>query len=74
MIDFALVTDHGARVEQNVNADKDAFSIRGMTVTYGSEPAIYSVDMSVTSGSLTAIIGPNGAGTVSYTHLTLPTT
>lgn len=62
MTDFALVTDHGARIEKNVNADIDAFSIRGMTVTYGSEPAIYSVDMSVTAGSLTAIIGPNGAG------------
>ncbi|WP_170444142.1 metal ABC transporter ATP-binding protein [Ruegeria arenilitoris] len=36
--------------------------IRGMTVSYGQKPAIFSVDMTVQPGAMTAIIGPNGAG------------
>jgi manganese/zinc/iron transport system ATP- binding protein len=36
--------------------------IRGLTVSYGQKPAVFSVDMTVAPGSMTAIIGPNGAG------------
>lgn len=36
--------------------------IRGMTVSYGQKPAVFSVDMTVQPGAMTAIIGPNGAG------------
>jgi len=39
-----------------------ALSIRGMTVSYGRKPAVFSVDATVPAGSMTAIIGPNGAG------------
>ena len=39
-----------------------ALAIRAMTVSYGQKPAVFSVDMTVPSGSMTAIIGPNGAG------------
>ncbi|CUH51199.1 metal ABC transporter ATP-binding protein [Shimia marina] len=37
-------------------------AIRGMTVSYGQKPVVFSVDMTVVEGSMTAIIGPNGAG------------
>ncbi|AXI53231.1 Manganese transport system ATP-binding protein MntB (plasmid) [Pseudoseohaeicola sp. NH-UV-7] len=37
-------------------------AIRGLTVSYGQKPAVFSVDMTVPAGSMTAIIGPNGAG------------
>lgn len=37
-------------------------AIRGMTVSYGQKPAVFSVDMTVQPGAMTAIIGPNGAG------------
>lgn len=37
-------------------------AIRGLTVTYGEKPAVFSVDMTVEPGKMTAIIGPNGAG------------
>lgn len=37
-------------------------AIRGMTVSYGQKPAVFSIDMTVEPGSMTAIIGPNGAG------------
>jgi manganese/zinc/iron transport system ATP- binding protein len=37
-------------------------SVRGLTVSYGEKPAIFSVDMTLTKGRMTAIVGPNGAG------------
>jgi manganese/zinc/iron transport system ATP- binding protein len=37
-------------------------AVRGLTVSYGQKPAVFSVDMTVQPGSMTAIIGPNGAG------------
>tara|TARA_R110000764_G_scaffold75644_2_gene152557 strand:- start:14409 stop:15242 length:834 start_codon:yes stop_codon:yes gene_type:complete len=37
-------------------------AIRGLTVSYGQKPAVFSVDMTVRAGHMTAIIGPNGAG------------
>ncbi|WP_421725250.1 metal ABC transporter ATP-binding protein [Bauldia sp.] len=36
--------------------------VRGMTVSYGDKPTIFSVDMTVPPRSMMAIIGPNGAG------------
>ncbi len=36
--------------------------IRGLTVSYGQKPAVFSIDMTVQRGQMTAIIGPNGAG------------
>ena len=32
-----------------------------------------SFSATLPKGEITALIGPSGAGTVSYTHLTLPT-
>ncbi|WP_270725786.1 metal ABC transporter ATP-binding protein [Shimia sp. Alg240-R146] len=37
-------------------------AVRGMTVSYGQTPVVFSVDMTVAEGAMTAIIGPNGAG------------
>lgn len=37
-------------------------AVRGITVSYGQTPAIFSVDMTVRVGAMTAIVGPNGAG------------
>ena len=36
--------------------------MRGLTVSYGQKPAVFSVDATVPRGSMTAIVGPNGAG------------
>jgi len=49
----------GATPEQN---DDLPLSIRGLTVSYGEKPAVFSVDVSFRPGQMTAIIGPNGAG------------
>lgn len=42
--------------------ENSPLAVRGMTVSYGQKPAIFSVDMTVEPGRMTAIIGPNGAG------------
>ena len=36
--------------------------VRGLTVSYGATPAVFSADITVQPGAMTAIIGPNGAG------------
>lgn len=55
-----LATNAGAATQENLS--KSPLSIRGLTVSYGQKPAVFSVDMTVQPGSMTAIIGPNGAG------------
>ena len=47
--------------------------ISGLSKTYGGKQALDDVSFRAEQGKVTALIGPNGAGTVSYTHLTLPT-
>jgi manganese/zinc/iron transport system ATP- binding protein len=39
-----------------------ALAARGLTVSYGEKPAIFSVDATFPAGAMSAIIGPNGAG------------
>lgn len=56
-----LATQNGHRA-QAANIALSPLAIRGLTVSYGEKPAIFSVDMTVQPGSMTAIIGPNGAG------------
>ena len=40
--------------------------VKGLNILQG-------VDLVINEKEIVSIIGPNGAGTVSYTHLTLPT-
>ncbi|WP_049641123.1 metal ABC transporter ATP-binding protein [Candidatus Rhodobacter oscarellae] len=37
-------------------------TVRGVTVSYGEKPAVFSVDASFPAKAMSAIIGPNGAG------------
>ncbi|WP_108659778.1 metal ABC transporter ATP-binding protein [Acuticoccus kandeliae] len=37
-------------------------AVRGLTVSYGDKPAVFSVDATFPAQAMTAIIGPNGAG------------
>ena len=39
-----------------------ALALRGITVSYGEKPAVFSVDARFQAAAMTAIIGPNGAG------------
>ena len=36
--------------------------VRGLTVSYGEKPAVFSVDADMPAGGMTAIVGPKGAG------------
>lgn len=56
-----LITDNGTTLTEACLA-QSPLTIRGLTVTYGQKPAVFSVDMTVRPGEMTAIIGPNGAG------------
>ena len=41
--------------------------------TANERKALQHIDLDVADGDFVTVIGSNGAGTVSYTHLTLPT-
>jgi len=36
--------------------------VHGLTVSYGENTAIFSVDLALRGGAMTAVVGPNGAG------------
>ncbi|WIY27039.1 metal ABC transporter ATP-binding protein [Parasedimentitalea psychrophila] len=56
-----LASSNGQARQQQAVANSP-LAIRGLTVSYGQKPAVFSVDMTVEAGKMTAIIGPNGAG------------
>ena len=58
---LGLISNEGVTVQEH-NLDDSPLAVRGLTVSYGEKPAVFSVDMTVTPGAMTAIIGPNGAG------------
>ncbi|NDR56602.1 zinc ABC transporter ATP-binding protein AztA [Aliiruegeria sabulilitoris] len=61
MTQLELATDRGHIVAAETLA-ASPLAIRGLTVSYGEKPAVFSIDATVQDGSMTAIIGPNGAG------------
>lgn len=56
-----LVSEQGIPVATDA-IGQSPLAIRGMTVSYGQKPAVFSVDLTLEPGAMTAIIGPNGAG------------
>ena len=57
---ISLVKDRSSEVEATRIASP--LAVRGLTVSYGQTPAIFSVDLTVRAGAMTTIVGPNGAG------------
>ena len=55
-----LVAREG-RIVDDAAADS-ALLVRGLTVSYGRQPAVFSVDSTMPAATMTAIVGPNGAG------------
>jgi len=41
---------------------RSPLAVRGLTVTYGEKPALFSLDATFPAGRMSAIVGPNGAG------------
>lgn len=56
-----LVADAGRPVAP-VEAQGAPLAVRGLTVSYGDKPAVFSVDATFPARAMTAIVGPNGAG------------
>ena len=56
-----LVTDE-AFAQAEATRTASPLAVRNLTVSYGQTPAIFSVDLTVRAGAMTAIVGPNGAG------------
>lgn len=56
-----LATTQGQTLT-DAGIESSPLAIRGLTVSYGQKPAVFSVDMTVRPGAMTAVIGPNGAG------------
>ena len=48
-------------------------TVNGLVKRFGGFTAVNNVSFRVEQGEILGLIGPNGSGTVSYTHLTLPT-
>lgn len=57
-----LATTDGRTILAANTAIDSALSVRGLTVSYGEKPAIFSVDANFPAATMSAIIGPNGAG------------
>ena len=45
----------------------------GLCVGYDGKAVLKDLNFEVAAGDYLCIVGANGSGTVSYTHLTLPT-
>ena len=57
-----LASEKGRSVRQAPVATEAALAVRGLTVSYGEKPAVFSVDATFPAKAMTAIVGPNGAG------------
>ena len=44
------------------HTNQSVVEIEDLTVSYGSEPVLWDVDLRIPEGVLMAIVGPNGAG------------
>ncbi|MEM7598396.1 MAG: metal ABC transporter ATP-binding protein [Pseudomonadota bacterium] len=60
-MNVTLAADHGVLTPVEARADAP-LAVRGLTVSYGEKPAVFSVDATFEPGAMTAIVGPNGAG------------
>ncbi|MEM6847465.1 MAG: metal ABC transporter ATP-binding protein [Pseudomonadota bacterium] len=57
-----LVASEGEPIASDPAIDEAPLTVRGLTVSYGGSPVIFSIDMTAHQGTMTAIVGPNGAG------------
>lgn len=59
---LAVAAEDGQHTLSTVISSETPLAIRGVTVSYGEKPAVFSVDATFPANAMTAIIGPNGAG------------
>ena len=56
-----LAATEGRAVPRN-DVSVSPLTVRGLTVSYGEKPAVFSIDATFPAEAMSAIIGPNGAG------------
>lgn len=49
-------------IDRSARDERAAVTVHDLTVAYREEPVLWDVDLTIPTGTLTAIIGPNGAG------------
>ena len=54
-------------------ASDPVLKITNVSRTFGAIQALKEANFEINEGEIMGLVGENGAGTVSYTHLTLPT-
>ena len=59
---ISLAVENGQAQGLVAPSNNIPLAVRGLTVSYGEKPAVFSVDATFPAQSMTAIIGPNGAG------------
>ncbi|MGG7644204.1 metal ABC transporter ATP-binding protein [Rhodovulum sp. YNF3179] len=57
-----IAAENGRATDPAAIPSEAALATRGLTVSYGEKPAVFSVDATFPAGAMSAIIGPNGAG------------
>ncbi len=57
-----IATEDGRALHPDAPPADSPLAVRGLTVSYGEKPAVFSVDATFPARSMSAIIGPNGAG------------
>jgi len=57
-----LATSAGRAARTAEVPAESPLAVRGLTVSYGEKPAVFSIDATFPAGAMSAIIGPNGAG------------
>ncbi len=60
-IELADVTDTRASVDRNARVPARTLTIEGLTVRYGAVVAVHDVSYRLEPGTITGLIGPNGA-------------
>lgn len=60
--DITLAAEEGQSVAPAAVPVNAPLAVRGLTVSYGEKPAVFSIDATFPPQTMTAIIGPNGAG------------
>ena len=59
--DLLLAASDGEALARGLPAESP-LAVRGLTVSYGEKPAVFSVDATFPDRAMSAIVGPNGAG------------
>ncbi|MBK1636253.1 metal ABC transporter ATP-binding protein [Rhodovulum adriaticum] len=60
--DLAIAAHDGQALPTDTCPADSPLAVRGLTVSYGEKPAVFSVDATFPARAMSAIIGPNGAG------------